>query len=363
MRLLLDRYSAAPLALRGSLMAMSNKDDYILFVGVDIAASSFTFSWLRPSQPPAAPRRLAQSQQGYADLHQALAAAGVAPSQTLVVMEATSTYWIQCATALHTLGYQLSVVNPKQAHDFAKLIRQHGKTDPQDARMLTRLGATLSLTLWTPPPAIYQQLQQRLAWRDSLVGLRTQVRNQYLALQHEQVVVGSISSKQEALVANLEAQIKEVEHEMEQLIAAGGEWGVSIELLRSIPGIGLITASWIVVATANFTGSNDAAGAAGYAGLAPQARQSGTSVHGKGQLGAGCHRRLRKALYMAAVTAVRFNPVLKAFYEQLIGRGKARKVALCAVARKLLHLSWAVGSKQQRFDPQYGQPKSGAVSP
>jgi transposase len=81
------------------------------------------------------------------------------------------------ASALHGAGYHVSVVNPKQAHDAACAVLQHAKTDPLDAKMLAQLGAKLRPARWTPPPAIYRELQQRLAWRDSLVALRTQVSN------------------------------------------------------------------------------------------------------------------------------------------------------------------------------------------
>jgi len=88
-----------------------------------------------------------------------------------------------------------------------------------------------------------------------------------------------------------------------------------------------------------------------YAGLAPVPRQSGTSVRGKAQIGHGGNGRLRTAAYLATLSAVRYNPMLRVFYQRLRAAGKPVKVARCAVARKLLHLAWALVTKRQPFDP------------
>lgn len=341
---------------------MSPTAVYHLFVGADIAARSFTAAWGRADQPLARPVRYEQTPDGFAAFQQALAATGVPPAQTLVVMEATSTYWMQLASALHTAGYAVSVVNPKQAHDFAKAVLQHAKTDPLDAKMLAQLGAKLTPARWTPPPAIYQQLQQRLAWRDSLIHLRTQVQNQHHALLHEQVVVDAVAHRQQALIADLTAQIKAVEAELAAVIATDDAWAASIVRLQSIPGVGLVTAAWLVVATANFTACASVEAATAYMGLAPHPWQSGSSVRGKPHIGHSGNARVRQALYMAAVSAVRCNPILRTFYARLKAAGKASKVALCAVARKLLHLAWALIAKQQNFDPAYGHPQAAAAA-
>ena len=341
---------------------MSNAAAYQLFVGADIAARSFTAAWSGPDAPCSRPRSFDQAPAGFTAFQQALAATAVPPAQTLIVMEATSTYWIQLATALHTAGYHVSVVNPKQAHDFAKAVLQHAKTDPLDAKMLAQLAAKLNPPRWTPPPAIYHALQQRLAWPGSLVHLRTQILNQHHALLHEQVVVDAVARGQTALIADLSAQIKAVEHELQELLTSDDEWAASIVRLQTIPGVGLITAAWLIVATANFTACASVEAATAYMGLAPHPWQSGSSVRGKPHIGHSGNRRVRQALYIAAVSAVRCNPILRTFYARLKGAGKPSKVALCAVARKLLHLAWALVTKQRTFDGEYGQPPAEAIA-
>jgi transposase len=187
-----------------SSSATATTDPVLLFVGADVAALSVTVAWQRSSQgsgkdpqqcsslEPMRPFTIEQSPIGFALLQKRLAATaatGIAAQQTLVVLEATSTYWIRFATTLHAAGYRVSVINPKQAHDFAndfandfaKALLQRAKSqEPRPTPLTPRcwLNWALSLTRrlghapWTPPPDIYYQLHQRLAQRDSLLMLR-----------------------------------------------------------------------------------------------------------------------------------------------------------------------------------------------
>jgi transposase len=147
-------------------------------------------------------------------------------------------------------------------------------------------------------------------------------------------------------LATLDAELTTVLHD--------GAWAESASLLASITGVGMVTSAWLLVATLNFEACPSAEAATAYAGLAPLARESGSSVRGRAQIGHGGHARLRTALYMATLAAARFNPVIKPYYDRLRAAGKPAKVARCAAARKLLHLAWAVVTKGQPFDPAYG---------
>jgi transposase len=140
-------------------------------------------------------------------------------------------------------------------------------TDAIDAQTLAQLASCLQPDLWTPPPTIYEELEQRLTQRDSLLVMRGQVRNQLHALQHNLVVVTSVRQRMEALDKTVTTQIGEIEAELTALSSSGEEeeasessqlsteraWVKNIGRLQTIPGIGLITANWIVVATMNFT--------------------------------------------------------------------------------------------------------------
>ena len=133
------------------------------------------------------------------------------------------------------------------------------------------------------------------------------------------------------------------------------EWAESLACVTSAPGIGLVTAAWLLVGTLNFTRCADPTALTGYVGLAPVPRESGRSLRGRPRIGHDGNTRLRTALYLATLSAARYSPAIKAFYERLRAAGKPLKVARCAAARKLLHQAWARGTKRQRFDPEHEQ--------
>jgi transposase len=270
-------------------------------------------------------------------------------------MEATGSYWITLATSLHQAGYAVSVINPAQAHAFAKALLKRAKTDAIDAQTLTQLAALLQPAPWTPPPPVYHELQQRLVQRDALLDLRQQVRNQRHALLQQPTVIAAVRARMEALIATLSDQIAAVEAELAPALEQDAAWAAAAARLQTIKGIGLLTASWLLVSTLRFTSCPTPEAATAYAGLAPNQRSSGTSVYQRPRIGHTGNARLRTARYMATLSAAARNPVIKPFYDRLRAAGKPMKVARCAAARKLLHLAWALVTKEQDFDPAYAQ--------
>lgn len=329
---------------------------YRLFVGVDIAAASATVAWMQPSLSITRPITIEQTPAGISTFQARLQATGIAPADILIVMEATGSYWITLATTLHQASYAVSVINPSQAHHFAKALLKRAKTDAIDAQTLAQVAAKLQPERWTPPPAVYYELQQRLAQRDALLELRQQVRNQLHALIQGPVIIAAVRTRMEELIGLLTDQIAAVEAEIVPALQQDAAWAAAARRLQTIKGIGLLTAAWVVVTTVNFRVCPSADDAVGYAGLAPLPYESGTSVHGRRRIGHRGNRRLRTALYMASLSATQHNPIIKAFYDRLRSAGKLKKVARCAAARKLLRIAWAVVVKEQEFDPKRGLP-------
>jgi transposase len=328
---------------------------YRLFAGIDISATQAHVAWgytsdqvqnrLVIDQTPAGIKRLIQHWQ---DLE-------IDPTTILVVMEATGTYWMRLALALQQAGFSVSVINPAQAHHFGRAQLHYAKTDPIDAQLLMQLAAILQPALWTPPPTVYYALQQSLSQRDDLIAMRTQEKNRWHALRQQPSIAPNVAERFHQHIAFLDQQITELDREIEVLLSTDSEWSQAAERLQTIPGIGVITTAWILTATLNFSLCQTPEQATSYAGLAPYPRQSGTSLKTHRSLGLGGHARLRSALYMAALPASRFNPVVRDFYLRLVTHGKPKKVALCAVARKLLHLAWTLVTKQRVFDPNFRQ--------
>lgn len=328
---------------------------YELFVGIDIAATTAEVSTQRPGAKASRSFTIDQTPEGFHRLVHTLQATGNEPSHVLVVMEATGSYWMSLATRLVHEGFQVSVINPSQAHHFAKALLKRAKTDAIDAQTLAQLARVLQPEPWMPPPQIYYELQQRLAQRDDLLNLRQQVRNQLHALDQHPEVITSVRTRMERLLVLFQSQIDEVEVEIAAALNQDSAWAAAAERLQSIKGVGWVTAAWTLVTTLNFTTCDTVDALTAYAGLAPMPRQSGSSVWHRPSIGHSGHGRLRTAFYMATLTAARFNPAIKAFYNRLLEAGKPEKVARCAAARKLLHIAWAVVKKDQPFDPNYVQ--------
>jgi transposase len=331
---------------------------YRLWCGIDVAAKTFTATWTIDRSTFAPPITLPQTPDGFTSLQQHLHALGIPPMEILIVLEATGSYWMRLAVALHVAGYVLSVVNPTQVHHWAKSLPRRGKTDALDARMLTQYALERHPRAWTPPPEVYHELRQRLTAREGLMAMRQHARNQLHALHQWPVQVRAALQPLEEMVAELEKQIATLDVAIAQVLRDGA-WAASAELMQTIAGIGPLTTAWVLVLTVNLELCPTPEAAANYAGLTPLPRESGTSVRGRAQLGRDGNARLRTALYRATINAGRFNPIIKGFYERLRAAGKPRKVARCAAARKLLHLLYGVVTNQRPFDPSYRSATNG----
>jgi transposase len=141
------------------------------------------------------------------------------------------------------------VINPSQAHHFAKALLKRAKTDAIDAQTLAQLAMTLQPEPWMPPPQIYYELQQRLAQRDDLLNLRQQVRNQLHALIQHPEVIEPVRLRMECLLSTFQLQIDEIEVEITAALNQESAWAAAAERLQSIKGVGWVTAAWTLVTT------------------------------------------------------------------------------------------------------------------
>lgn len=335
---------------------MTRQDErYELYVGLDVGANSLSAAWGINAQAVGQAHEFAQTQIDYKRLATHLKKSGTTPQHTLMVIEATGTYWMRVATALYQMGFQISVINPRQAYHFARANLQQAKTDELDAQLLAQLAAsTLSLTVWQPPSPVWEALYQRLVERDNLVDIQQMLRNQQHALQQRTQLDPHVAARKQALLAQIKAQITAIDQELHTRLQ-DSEWRTMARRLLSIKGIGLISTAWLLVITNGFSTCQDAEQLASYLGLVPHPRQSGSSRQGYQPTALHGHVRARRVLYQASLSASRFNPQVKAFYDRLIAAGKHVKVARVAATRKLVHIAFAIVSKECLFDPHYSQ--------
>jgi len=327
------------------------QQDY-LSVGIDIAARTFHAAWGTAAHEVSQAIEYQQTQDEYKKLVKKLTVTGYTPAQIVVVIEATGTYWMCLARFLYEQGFQVSVINPRQAYHFAQAHLQQAKTDALDARMLARLGLSLSLKVWQAPSAAWEALYQRLVERDNLVEMRQMLRNQLHALRQRTRIDPTVEARKQALIDDMDAQIKAIDRELKAYLRQS-EWANMAECLLSIKGIGLLSAAWLLVITTGFSTCDDAEQLASYLGVVPHPQHSGSSRRGYKSTGKSGHARARRVLYQASVSAASFNPAIKIFYDRLRANGKPVKVARVAATRKLVHLAFAIATKEQHFDPLY----------
>ena len=265
------------------------------------------------------------------DGHSALAAALQSLDVGLVVMEATGGYEAALACALQAVGLHVAVVNPRHARDFARSMGRLAKTDAVDARMLAEMAAVLlhreDLARYLRPVA--NECQQ---WLAALVTRRRQL----LAMlgserQRLQITNRKLHPSIEAIITVIKAQLDDLETQMVGHVRE--HFGELDGLLQSTNGIGPV-ASATLIAQLPELGRLNRREIAALVGVAPMSNDSGNRK-GRRRVQGG-RFEIRRVLYMATLTAARYNPVIRAFYERLKAAGKLPKVALVACIRKLL---------------------------
>jgi len=280
-----------------------------------------------------------------AEAHSALAAALKPLGVGLVVMEATGGYEAALACALQAAGFAVAVVNPRQARDFAKSMGRLAKTDRIDARMLAQYAAVLArrddLDSFIRPLADAQQ--QAMA---AMVTRRRQLLGMLLAeRQRMSLAMPVVRPSIQAMIEAIRQQLDDVEAQMVEHVKA--HYGELDKLLRSTSGIGPV-ASATLIAELPELGKLNRREIAALVGVAPMANDSG-STRGRRRIQGG-RFEVRRVLYMAALTAARHNPAIKAFYERLLAAGKMQKVALVACMRKLLTVLNAMVRNNKHWD-------------
>jgi transposase len=328
-----------------------------LVVGCDIAAQTLAVV-TSTAQVTTSVQTLANTPAGWQALQAHMQAHGGTPATTLVVMEATGAYWQGVATALTAAGWTVSVVAPVSARHYAQARLRRAKTDAVDAAVLAAYGRDLRPTPWTPAPAEVQTLQLLLRQRDDLIALQTETRNRQHALRALPAVPDTVQASITTLLTVLADQIAALTDAIRQHAAAAATVASAVTRLQTITGVGLLTAAIVLVEARPLRDQATPAQVVAYAGLDPAPHDSGTSVRGARRISKTGNARLRQAVYMAAVSAVRFNPMLKTFYDRLVARGKPKKVALVAAARKLLVLMVTLLQHGCDFDPSWAMTHS-----
>ena len=302
-----------------------------VFVGIDVSKAQLDMA-LRPEGRFSA----SNDEAGFAQILERLKAA----PPTLVVLEATGGLEIPITGVLAAAGVPVVVVNPRQVRDFAKATGKLAKTDTLDAQVLAHFAEVLRPALRPLPDAQTQALAALLARRRQLVEMLTAEKNR-LSSAHTPV-----RKSLRTHIAWLERELSHTDRDLAHAIRESPVWREKDDLLQSVPGIGPVGTSTLLAnlpELGTLTGKQIAA----LVGVAPLNRDSGP-WRGKRTVWGG-RAQVRAILYMSALTATRFNPVIRVFYQRLCAAGKAKKVALTACMRKLLIILNAMMKHRTRW--------------
>ena len=306
----------------------------LLYVGIDVAKDHLDLAL----GAAAAPEQIAYTA---AALKQLVARLQALPA-VQVIVEATGGLEVRLLTELWAAGLVVSRVNPQRVREFAKASGRLAKTDRLDAQLLAQFGAALQPAATPLPSADTATLVALVNRRRQLVDMRTMEHNRRLSAPQ------SLHERIDNHLAWLDTEIAALDQASSDCIQQSPAWAEKDAVLQSAPGVGQVTARTLL-ATLPELGALDRKKIAALVGVAPFNHDSGR-LRGKRVIQGGRYA-VRSVLYMATLSATRYNPTIRTFYEHLLAAGKAKKVAIVACMRKLLTMLNAMVRDMQAWNP------------
>jgi len=312
-------------------------------LGIDVSKATLHLALLKGSGR-AQKKQVANDASSFAQMTEWLR--GQEVDSVSACLEATSTYGQAVARYLHEQGHRVSVVNPARISGFAQSELRRTKTDSADSATIARFCQAMEPKAWIPPTPETAELQQMTRRLEDLQQIRGQEKTR-------------LETTIESLHEDIKAHIGFIEKQMEQLkqvIAAHTKQyealNSALTLMTSIKGISTLSGSQILAEIGDWTVFGSARQLAAYAGLTPQAKESGTSVQGRTRLCKIGNEHLRRALYFPALTIIRCCEELQPWIEGLRSRGKNKMQVVGAVMHKLIRVIYGVLKSGQPFKPE-----------
>ena len=267
------------------------------------------------------------------------------------VMEATGCYYYQLALFLHERKIVLSVVNPVVIKRFIQMKLRKNKNDKADAKMIAQYAAEQEVFGWNPEPEYIENCRAIFTTIELYTRQLTGLKNKHHALTSRGVKLKLLFESVENQIKVVKENIKVLEKEMESLVKQNDQ--SLLTNLSSIPGIGKKTAILLIISTNGFKTFDNAKQVSCFFGLSPTERTSGTSIKGRSSISKAGNPLIRSHLFLCSFTAFSCNPACKSLYERIINKGKCKKVALIAVANKLLKQGYGVSKNGLPFDSSF----------
>jgi transposase len=266
-------------------------------------------------------------------------------------MEATGVYYENLAHYLHGQNYKVHVVLANHSKSYGRSLGIKSKTDKIDARTLSKMGLERTLREWTPPGTVLIKLKQMIRERERFVNIRTVLKNSLHSCEYRAFPHASTADRTNGAISFIKGQIRLINGEIASVMQTDEEIKRKLPYLLSIPGVGVLTAATVISETRGFAGTVNCRQIAGYCGLDVQIAESGT-WKGQSRISKKGNSHLRHALYMSALSKIRFDASTKEHYEKLKGRTCPMK-ALTAECRKLICLMYTLWKKEEMYCPDY----------
>jgi transposase len=310
----------------------------MIFIGIDVSKNNFdTFC------KPLGSNKFKNDEKGFA-----LLAKWVLPlGEVCCVMEASGPYYLKLAAFLHEAGIKVSVVNPLVIRRFCQMNLQRTKTDKKDAISIADFAEMTKPKLWKPAPDSIRKLRELYSAVEQFNKQLRATENSIEAFNQlpdgEKIVFEAFQALRKVQIQ----QIKDLEKEIKSIVEK--IYSTQKKSLESIPGIGPKTAALLIIITEGFTRFKDSKKLIAYVGLSPRIFQSGKTINKKPRISKQGMSEIRRLLYVCSLSAIRFNPYCKEFYLKLRSKGKPAKVALIAVANKLLRQAFSIVMNKTEF--------------
>lgn len=313
------------------------------FAGFDISKKFFDVCF--SINEVSSVKRFSNDQQGFKHLVVQL------PADIHCIMEATGPYYLQLAFFLHEQGFKVSVVNPLVIRRFSQMRLSRAKTDKADAKIIAAYGIKEQPAAWEPPKEYMIQLQQFQALSDQLQKHYRALSNQLEAFTVSGLLDKELKKFLDNELVRIKEQLGQLDTKMQGIIT--GYHDKLMSRLTSIPGVGKKTAMALVILSGGFKKFSNYKQLSAYIGLSPRIYESGSSVKGRSRICKMGMSRIRALLYVCSWSAKRCNKTCKELYDRLVAKGKNKRLALIAVANKLIKQAFAIATSNAVYNTNY----------
>lgn len=323
-------------------------------IGIDIAAQSFVSSLFHlATQSVSNTQTWSNTEEGFHVFEQWIKHQNLSSSAVLLCLENTGAYSEGLCYWFAARGYQLAVEPP---HKVSQALSDgHRKNDALDSRQIAEYAYRFldKLHIWKVPQELQEQISVLLATREQYAGQSSSHKSTLLQWQRKVVKTPLAETSLRVMIQHLQDQIKIIDKEIKRLISQHPTWGPMLLLLTSISGVGTLLASNLMVLTQGFTTTQDPRRLASHLGISPNEYESGTSVHRKPHSRGYGHARLRKLLYLAALSLRTHNPNSERYFLRKVQEGKSGRLVINNISNKLLRTICAVVRTQKPFIKNY----------